>query len=73
MHKLFILISFFAVSLAVISSAAPVEFLSPFSVTPQASKNNESVSSLPEGLTTRRTLSGPATRSPATGAACAIN
>jgi len=52
-------------ALAAISTAAPVQFASPFTATAQSGKNNQTVSSLPDGLTNspdaiwqRNTLSG---------------
>jgi porin len=54
-----------AAALAASADAAPVQFLSPFAPTPEAEKNNQTFSSLPEGLTNepdtfwrRNTLSG---------------
>ena len=65
MYKKNILSTFILGALAAVSSAAPVQFLSPFATTPQSGKNNQSVTSMPEGLTsnpdnlwTRNTLTG---------------
>ncbi len=65
MYKKQILTTFILGTMAAVSSAAPVQFLSPFSSTPQSGKNNQTVSSMPDGLTndpdnfwTRGTLTG---------------